>query len=300
VPPAPACRSSERTKRFLVLVALLLPACGSESPAPADRPSLTDLRPYESLVPAGYAPGTPTPLLILLHGYGSTGRAQDSYFGLSTIVNQEGFLYAYPNGTADLRGELFWNATDACCNFFGSTVDDVAYINAIIDDMSGKYTVDPNRVFVVGHSNGGFMANRLGCDLAGRIAAFVSLAGATWNDPGRCVPARPVNVLLLHGDADTTIFYEGGQNAQRYPGARTTAATWAAKNGCSGGLAPTGQAIDLEARIAGEETEIEATLGCPSSGAVELWTIHGGGHVPDLSATFKTVVWGWLASHPRR
>src|SRR5258706_3929439 len=83
----------------------------------------------------------------------------------------------------------------------------------------------------MGHSNGGFMSHRLACD-APRIAAIVSLAGAVWNDPSKCKPAGPVSILEVHGNADLTINYNGGQKkGYTYPPAHTTVATWAGKNG---------------------------------------------------------------------
>lgn len=293
-------------KRLPLLLALLLPACGggartpAATPTPAPTPGSTlDQRPYTAVVPSSYLPGRPAPLLVALHGYGSNGPQMESYFRLSEIAEREGFLSVYPNGTFDPNGRAFWNATNACCNFFGSMVDDVAYIAAIIDDMSSKYAVDPSRVFVAGHSNGAFMANRVGCDLAGRVAAIVSFAGATWEDPARCATVRPVSVLLIHGDADPTISYVGGVDAATYPSAHATAATWAQKNGCTGTLTSTGRTLDLETNLAGKETRIDSTTGCPDGGAVDLWTIHGGGHVPSLSPAFNTTIWDWLADHPR-
>jgi len=266
------------------------------SPTPGN---VLEQRPYTPLVPSSYSRGTPAPLLIVFHGYGSNGSQMESYFGLSAIADREGFLSVYPEGTVDQAGRAFWNATSACCNFYGSSVDDVAYVKAILDDMSSKYSVDPKRVFVAGHSNGGFMANRVGCDLAGRVAAIVSFSGATWDDPNLCNPTRSVNVLLIHGDADQTISYFGGVNAATYPSAAATAATWGAKNGCTGALAPTGRTMNLETILAGKETIVEATTGCPAGGEVELWTIHGGSHVPSLSPSFNTLLWDWLKTHPR-
>ena len=93
-----------------------------------------------------------------------------------------GFLYAFPDGTRDRLGNRFWNASDACCDLFQSGVDDVAYLTAVIDDMSARFHVDAKRIHLVGHSNGGFMSHRYACDRAERVAAFVSLAGDNYKD----------------------------------------------------------------------------------------------------------------------
>ena len=117
-------------------------------------------------------------------------QLQESYFQLAATASANGMLYADPDGTTDPNGSMFWNATNSCCDLFHSGVDDSAYIASIIADVKSTVAVDPKRIFVVGHSNGGFMAYRMACNHAGDIAAIVSLAGATYrpamSNSGRC------------------------------------------------------------------------------------------------------------------
>jgi polyhydroxybutyrate depolymerase len=166
-------------------------------------------RPYQLMVPEGET-DAPAPLIVLLHGYGASGAIQAAYFGILDVAAEQGILVAYPDGLKDGMNRRFWNATDACCNFTGGEQDDVAYLTALIDDVAANHPVDPARVYLVGHSNGGFMAHRMACERSSRIAAIVSLAGVTWDEPAACDPSAPVAVLQVHGDADTTIRYEGG------------------------------------------------------------------------------------------
>jgi polyhydroxybutyrate depolymerase len=259
-----------------------------------------DSRPYLSVVPSSYTPGTPMPLVVLLHGYGANAVLQNGYLKLSQAAEAKGFLYAYPDGTVDAAGRRFWNATDACCNFFGSTVDDVGYLAAVIADMKSKYTVDPARVFVVGHSNGGFMAYRLACELSSQVTGIMVLAGATWNDPGECQPALPVTVLHMHGDQDDTILYGGGSSGGNpYPSAAVSASTWATYDGC----APTTDSlppVDIDSFLAGAETtRLSYDDGCQAGSAVQLWTIQGEGHIPAFSPTWFDPVYTYLMAHPR-
>lgn len=256
-------------------------------------------RPYGLVVPDDYDGEVPVPLVVLLHGYSSRGSTQASYFGIDTVAEEQGFLLAHPNGTRDPVGNRFWNATDACCDFFDSGVDDVAYLEAVIDEIAGQYRVDERRVYLAGHSNGAFMAHRLACDRAGRVAAIVTLAGMQWGDPARCPAGSPVSVLHVHGRKDKVVQYEGGATPKgRYPGAVTTAATWAAANGCDGSLAPTGERLDLVANLPGDDTAVERHSGCAGVD-VELWTIEGGGHVPAFNERWAEAIWGFLAAHPK-
>lgn len=268
--------------------------------AKIDTSALVAARPYDLKVPTGYDKAKPTPLVILLHGYTASGAMQEAYFKLAPVADAKTFLYATPDGTKNAAGNRFWNATDACCNFDGSPVDDVAYVNAIIDDVEKKYNVDDKRVFLVGHSNGAFMAHRLACDSAPRIAAIAALAGDVWDDATKCNPASPVAVLQIHGTADTVIAYNGGKNPPLavFPSATTSVATWAHKNGCA--TAPTaGAALDLEAVLLGNETTVAEYTGCKPGGAALLWTIQGGSHVPALQPSFATTVYAFLAAHPK-
>ena len=286
----------------------LLPDAGEEVDASVDEEDAAaeggpfDERPYQLLVPESYDEDTPAPLIVLLHGYTATGAVQLAYFGLADVAEEQGILVAYPDGTVDGGGSQFWNATDACCNFSDSDVDDVAYLTAIMDDVAARYSVDPARVYMVGHSNGGFMSHRMACDRADRVAAIVSLAGATWADPEQCQPSEPVAILQVHGNSDATILYGGGEiTGNAYPAAADTVATWGALNGCTGELEASKTRLDLDGSIADDETRVDRTAGCPSASAeVELWTIELGSHVPSLSLpTWPETFVEFLLAHPK-
>ncbi len=272
----------------------------SEPDVPAAVAALVRARPYQQRVPSSYDGSRAVPLVVLLHGYGANGSVQSAYLGLSQLYEQRGFLLALPDGTVDRNGSRFWNATNACCDFANTGVDDVAYVTAVIDDMSARYRVDPRRVYLIGHSNGGFMSHRMACDRAARVAAIVSLAGATWADPSRCAPSEPVAVLEVHGTVDDEVRYDGGttlSDQDRYPSARDTVASWARLNRC-GDFADTGMRFDYVTDVAGPETRVGAHAGC-MGGAAELWTMEGVGHVPGFSPAWIAAVYDWLMAHPK-
>ena len=99
-------------------------------------------RPYDVFVPSGDDGSAALPLVMLLHGYGATGVVQDEYFGLQQLAEERGFLYVHPEGTTDSTDRQFWNATDACCDDFGSGIDDSAYLLDIITQIEADYNVD--------------------------------------------------------------------------------------------------------------------------------------------------------------
>ncbi len=259
----------------------------------------TDERPVELKVPEGYDASTAAPLIILLHGYSASGFLQDVYFGLTDVANERGILYAHPDGTIDPSDKRFWNATDACCNFEPSDVDDSAYLRQLVDDISASYNVDPKRVYFMGHSNGGFMSYRMACDHADTVAAIISLAGASFADGTSCNPSEPVHVLQLHGTMDETIAYEGGTiGANAYPSAADSVAYWAGVAGCDATPAQ-GTALDVESSIDGTETAVSSyTAGC-AGGSAELWTLEGASHIPNLQPDIGDTLVDYLLSHPK-
>ncbi len=258
-------------------------------------------RPVTVHVPASYVPGTAAPLVILLHGYGASGALQDLYFGMTAVSDARGFLYAFPDGTVDSDGKHFWNATDACCDLHGTKVDDSTYVSSLITQIQARYSVDPKRIFLVGHSNGAFMSYRMACDHADQIAAIASLAGAMFSDVSKCAPSQPVSVLQIHGTADDTVRFDGDQIAgQGYPGAKTTVADWVTFDGCSTTADTSAPPLDLDTRLAGAETTVtKYATGCKPGGHAELWTIAGGAHLPSLTASFSTSVIDFLFAHPK-
>ncbi|MDB4936526.1 MAG: hypothetical protein JWP87_3498, partial [Labilithrix sp.] len=213
-----------------------------------------------------------------------------------------GFLYVLPSGTLDGDKNPFWNATDACCDFEGSNVDDVAYLAAVIDDVARTHSLDRKRVYITGISGGGLMAHRLACDISERIAAVVSISGATWLDASKCKPTSPVSIVEMHGDADDTVPYGGSASKPGslpgVPSAHDTVAHWANYNGCTGSIQVAGAPLDLESSVPGAETKVEKYAGCVR-GDVELWTAVDGPHAPLFTASFVPALFDYFIAHPK-
>jgi polyhydroxybutyrate depolymerase len=299
-------------RALLVAALALLAACDSRHrspdaapPAPpAIAPAPAVARPYALHVPPGLDRARPAPLVVSLHGYGApSGEAHAHALGLDALADEQGFLLAMPDGTVDSRGSRFWNASDACCDFDHTGVDDVAYVAWLLDDVARHHEVDPDRVFLVGHSNGGFLAHRLACELSPRIAGAISIAGAAWKDPARCKPVAPVSILEIHGDADTIITMGGGRvfnlPLPEYPSVRETIAMWVDRDGCGPGAQPAPARLDIDENVPGLDTQPVSYRGCRDGVTVDLWTEAGGSHLPHPTHAGLVALGAWMTAHAR-
>jgi polyhydroxybutyrate depolymerase len=252
-------------------------------------------------VPVGYDARVPTPLIVTLHGYSGSGESHDRSWGISALADKYGFLTIAPDGEEEEGGDRnrYWNASNACCNFNPTDIDDSGYIRRIIDQIKASHNVDDSRVYVIGHSNGGFMSYRMAYEHSDVVAAIASLAGANHMEQ-RDPPPYPVHVLQIHGTDDATITYRGGDiNDNRYPSAMGSVSRWAQYNGCDMSR-DSREMRDLDASLPGHETGVmKMNTGCKDGGSAELWTISGGTHSPVYSDTYGEQIVEWLLAHPR-
>ena len=154
----------------------------------------------------------PIPLMIILHGLGETSAA---WYGVASYTTNQGFATVRPesgtflsnSGTGNVK---LWNAILDTARF-----DDVLFISDVIDYMLTNYDfIDHDRIYVLGSSNGGYMAYRLACDLAYRITSFTSVIGNMFlDDDGLdCIDQdRDIPILHIHGTEDPiNSYYPGG------------------------------------------------------------------------------------------
>jgi polyhydroxybutyrate depolymerase len=218
--------------------------------------------------------------VLFLHGLGDSGDGFSSGLGVAELAKKHQFSWVAPDGDFDTKGRRFWNAWQACCDFDRQRPNHVFRLKKVIEEAAKDPKVDPNRIWVFGFSNGGFMAHRLACEVGG-IDAIVSVAGVGPTEAEPCAPPNRVRVLQIHGDTDSVVAYGGGHTLGQpalpeHASARSTILGWAKRQGC-GAKDPerVGQS-DLVPGLAGDETVREQVPGCPRP--IELWTVKGGGH----------------------
>ena len=233
----------------------------------------------------GLAPGERRPLVVYLHGLGGSGAEAIANPAIRGWAQAARVFLVAPDGAADRIGRRFWNAGGACCNFDRRPGDDVGRLEALIDHWRARPDIDPDQVFVIGFSNGGFMAHRLACWMDDRLAGIASISGAGRAPEEACGVTTRLTVVEVHGDADPIVRYQGGRvfdsrELDPHPAAAATIRDWATRFGCAASQA--GKAttkttqVDLDPAQPGPETAIESWR-C-GRGEAELWTVRGGGH----------------------
>lgn len=257
-------------------------------------------------VPPSYVEGSPVPLVLLLHGGGGNGAQAQASYRMDPVADREGFIVAYPNGTGRFGSVLTWNAANCCSYAYENGVDDVGFIDALITEIERTHSIDPRRIYVTGMSNGGMMTYRLGCRLAGRIAAIAPVAGAL--NETTCEPADPLPVIVFHGTGDRHVPYEGGVGPDTlYPrvdeSVQSAIDFWVGRDGC---VTPAGTSTSPSGNI------VTDTYGGGIRGTeVVLVTIVDGGHAwpggrgsatgdePTQEISASETMWAFFARHPK-
>lgn len=273
-------------------LAVLAAACTSDDEDPAAAPSPTPAAPdgapaaprsddreiaveeqersYRMVTPPADSGDAGLPVVVAIHDAGNTIDGMVQATQLQRAAVQHGFAVAFP--AAAEEAERTWNA-GFCCGAGPSVgLDDMAFLDAIVDEVAAEERVDADRVYLAGVSNGAVMAYRYACERAERVAGVGSVAGTM--DPEACQPSEPVSVLEIHGTADDVVPFDGGempdfvQATQPAISAEALVRHWAEAGSCS-----------EEPATATDEPVTRTTWEqCDAGASVELIAIEGAGH----------------------
>lgn len=276
---------------LLACLTLLLVACGSSmtkgsfaSPYSMNKSLTVDgsNRTYRIHIPTRQAPGQPLPLIVVLHGAFSSARKMERLSGFSTLADKEGFVVAYPNGIGLLGFLRHWNAGFCCGRAMSANWNDIGFLLRLIEDIPEQFPVDPQRIYLVGMSNGGMLAHRFAAEYPDQIAAVTLVAaavGARWSDQGEMQfidpPAIPVPALIIHSRDDSTIPFEGRRSNKRkdveYLGPDDAVRFWRKANHCD--HLP---AADAHGQVDG--SDLTRWSDCMEGTEVALLVLDQGGH----------------------
>ncbi|MDG1961256.1 MAG: PHB depolymerase family esterase [SAR86 cluster bacterium] len=165
-------------------------------------------------VPSSYDSSIKQPLVFNFHGYGSNASEQMAYGDMRSQADANGFILVHPEALDDIYGSSYWNIK----GWSQSVHDDVKFTENLINLLMDKYSINAERIYSTGMSNGGFFSFHLACNLNASFAAVASVTGSmTYSTFDNCNPRKPTPVMQIHGSLDVTVPYKGSDTRNMKP-----------------------------------------------------------------------------------
>ena len=315
----------------IILIVLALVCTGCTASLPKDHPvgpktykNSMDIRimgarrTYLVHIPSGYNPQKPLPLVVVIHGAFDTAQGMEKFSGFSTLADRENFIVMYPNGMGIFGFFQHWNAGHCCGKAASDKVDDVGFVAAAIDDLRSRLKIDPDRIYMVGFSNGGMLVYRFAAERGDLLAAVAPLAASIGGQPSEEEPEwripdpiQPLSVITFHGLADNDITYKGGVSLHRggtqtFWSVENSIEFWVRHNDCN----PKAAAAHLN----NGRVHIKSWAICRNDTEVALYLIENWGHVwpgkyftadlaeddPLRNFDAAEIIWDFFKSHRRK
>ena len=179
-------------------------------------------------VPSSYDSSSKQPLVFNFHGYSSNASEQMAYGDLRSQADANGFILVHPEALDDIYGRSYWNIK----GWSTSVHDDVKFVENLINLLMDKYSINAERIYSTGMSNGGFFSFHLACNLSASFAAVASVTGSmTFETFDNCNPRKPTPVMQIHGSLDATVPYKG-LDALSMKSIMDVMEYWKVSNGC--------------------------------------------------------------------
>jgi polyhydroxybutyrate depolymerase len=270
-------------------------------------------RTYHLYVPSNLTAGQRVPLLVALHGGTGWGTQFEQNSGFDQLADQHGFIVVYPDGIGiGRRGTALrtWNGGGCCGPAARQQVDDVRFVRLLVEQLQQEHSIDADRVFAAGHSNGGILAYRLACEASDVFAAIGVQSSSL--EVGNCRPSRPVSAIHIHGTADRNVPLRGGEGSNAISGVSFRrpidgARTLALADGC-------GPKPRTQRDATNHDVTITQWTSCDDGTEVRFVTVHGASHAwmghptlvprvvgePYAKLDSSDVIWQFLSAHPRR
>jgi polyhydroxybutyrate depolymerase len=216
-------------------------------------------RSYNVFVPTPYVATVPHALVFTYHGAG--GSANTNQFQFDTFNTNGGArsIQVAPQG---------WTAPQWDTNHFVpfNLDDSVQVFDQVLESLSNTYCIDLNRVFAMGHSNGGQMAFHLGCLRGDVLRAILPSGGRCFSyGAGVCDPYHASNAQECVGDV-MVLSVMGEDDTTRHADETATLEGFRVRNGCG---------TSTEART---PAPCARYLGCDDNAEVASCRIPGLGH----------------------
>jgi polyhydroxybutyrate depolymerase len=242
-------------------------------------------RTFDYYVPPSYDGSEAIPVVFSFHGLGRDPAEQQLLTRMVFLAEDEGFIAVFPasttlEGTHEALPALpdankQWNVGLPRSLQYFEGVDDVGFVEAIIDYLTGEYNIDKAQVFATGFSNGAMFSYYLAAKIPDKIAGVGAVgAGAPLNIAEMKDELKPLPVIIIMGTEDPIVPYEGREGS--FMSAEATAAFWVEINGINSEP----EVEYLDPIKDDDPTRIKRTSWTDGidGTAVILYTVEGGGH----------------------
>ena len=218
------------------------------------------------------------PLVMVFHGYGGNAEEIMNYSQFNILAEEFGFAVCYPQGTEDFDNNTFWNVGyDFQPN---ETVNDVVFVDDLIDLLSAQNSLSDEEIFATGMSNGGDFSYLLACTSSETFKAIAPVAGMMLQHIiDTCNQVREVSILEIHGTNDNVTPMNGdpmnNDGWGAYPSIPNTIDYWVNLYGLTSLASSNFPNIDPTDGSTVSSDKYTENTSCTQ---VWLYTVNGGGH----------------------
>lgn len=167
-------------------------------------------RHYWIYISPSYTASKPASIVVTLHGMGDNATNFKN-IGFNYIADTANIIVLVPDALVDgLTGMTAWNSQAGIGGVYypSADVNDIGFINAMVDSTQAQYAVNPAKIYVCGFSMGGFMTQKLALLSNEKFAAFASIAGTIGSGIEIPSAVRPLPMAHFHGTEDATVGYD--------------------------------------------------------------------------------------------
>jgi polyhydroxybutyrate depolymerase len=226
------------------------------------------------------------PALVVLHGINAAVDYEEQRDGLVPVAAQGQAILVYPAGYGQS-----WNAGVCCDPAMSNNVDDVGFIDQVIQQVADDPQVDPARISLVGFSNGGRMAFQVDCAQPGLVTTVIAVLAVP---VAPCATSTPVSLLQIATADDPEVPYDAGTGADvGLTAVSDVVAAWRVRDGCSDSTTANSTAGQV----------VTATWGgCRWGAQIELATYSSGGHQwqggDGTTPSMARLIWSFAVAAP--
>lgn len=272
-------------------------SCKEEAENPVEEPIIVPAdyseRTYKTYIPESIGSGESVPLVFVFHGAYGSGAGMERGTGFNQLAEAYKFIVCYPDAATEN-----WEEGCMCNKPYRLGIDDIGFINFLIEKLSAEHKIDSTKIFAAGYSQGGLFAQNVACKLSNKFAAVAAVASSMSVQLFEsCNPEKNISLLMIHGTRDNTLPFNGlDAGSFSLVSTHSVLNLWGELNNCNSESSAEILPDNGDPYISVIKRSYE---NCSGNVKTILYEVEGGGHSwftsPDINAT-KTIVDFFMSS----